>query len=184
MKPKKLVISAFGPYGEKTVVDFEKLGEKGLYLITGDTGAGKTTLFDAITFALYGEASGNVRETGMFRSKYAPDDVPTYVELTFIYQGKDYKVTRNPEYLRPKGRGTGFTLQSRGRTCFSRQPAACDQDQRSDKSHYRVNGTGLPTVYPDRHDRPGRFPETAFSRNCRERGDLPPDLPYRDLSGY
>ena len=80
MKPKKLVISAFGPYGEKTVVDFEKLGEKGLYLITGDTGAGKTTLFDAITFALYGEASGNVRETGMFRSKYAPDDVPTYVE--------------------------------------------------------------------------------------------------------
>ena len=84
MKPKKLVISAFGPYGEKTVVDFEKLGEKGLYLITGDTGAGKTTLFDAITFALYGEASGNVRETGMFRSKYAPDDVPTYVELTFI----------------------------------------------------------------------------------------------------
>ena len=111
MKPKKLVISAFGPYGEKTVVDFEKLGEKGLYLITGDTGAGKTTLFDAITFALYGEASGNVRETGMFRSKYAPEDVPTYVELTFIYQGKDYKVTRNPEYLRPKGRGTGFTLQ-------------------------------------------------------------------------
>ncbi len=111
MKPKKLVISAFGPYGEKTVVDFEKLGEKGLYLITGDTGAGKTTLFDAITFALYGEASGNVRETGMFRSKYAPEDVPTYVELTFIYQGKDYKVTRNPEYLRPKGRGNGFTFQ-------------------------------------------------------------------------
>lgn len=94
MKPKKLVISAFGPYGEKTVVDFEKLGEKGLYLITGDTGAGKTTLFDAITFALYGEASGNVRETGMFRSKYAPDDVPTYVELTFIYQGK---IIKSPE---------------------------------------------------------------------------------------
>ena len=107
MKPKKLVISAFGPYGEKTVVDFEKLGEKGLYLITGDTGAGKTTLFDAITFALYGEASGNVRETGMFRSKYAPDDVPTYVELTFIYQGKDYKVTRMSAYKGKKFEKTG-----------------------------------------------------------------------------
>ena len=94
MKPKKLVISAFGPYGEKTVVDFEKLGEKGLYLITGDTGAGKTTLFDAITFALYGEASGNVRETGMFRSKYAPDDVPTYVELTFFIREK---IIKSPE---------------------------------------------------------------------------------------
>ena len=94
MKPKKLVISAFGPYGEKTVVDFEKLGEKGLYLITGDTGAGKTTLFDAITFALYGEASGNVRETGMFRSKYAPDDVPTYVELTLFIREK---IIKSPE---------------------------------------------------------------------------------------
>ena len=117
MKPKKLVISAFGPYGEKTVVDFEKLGEKRLYLITGDTGAGKTTLFDAITFALYGEASGNVRETGMFRSKYAPDDVPTYVELTFIYQEKIIS-HRNPEYLRQRAEEQDLPCKSRGRTCF------------------------------------------------------------------
>lgn len=111
MRPKKLVISGFGPYAGRVEIDFEKLGDRGLYLITGDTGAGKTTIFDAVTFALYGEASGDVRETGMFRSKYAKDETPTFVELTFVYQGKDYVVTRNPEYLRPKGRGEGLTVQ-------------------------------------------------------------------------
>lgn len=111
MKPQKLVISAFGPYAGKTVIDFEQMGSQGLFLITGDTGAGKTTIFDAITFALYGEASGNVRNAGMFRSKYAKADIPTFVELTFLYRGKSYYIKRNPEYMRPKGRGTGFTLQ-------------------------------------------------------------------------
>lgn len=111
MRPEKLTISAFGPYAGRTEIDFTRLGDKGLFLITGDTGAGKTTIFDAVTFALYGEASGNVREAGMFRSKYAKEDVPTYVELEFLYQGKTYRIKRNPEYLRPKGRGTGYTTQ-------------------------------------------------------------------------
>lgn len=111
MKPKKLVISAFGPYADRMELDFERLGGGGLYLITGDTGAGKTTIFDAITFAFYGEASGEVRKGEMFRSKYAKPEVRTFVELTFTYQGKDYTVKRNPEYLRPKDRGQGMTME-------------------------------------------------------------------------
>lgn len=111
MKPLKLCMSAFGPYAEKVEIDFEKLGTKGLYLITGNTGAGKTTIFDAITFALYGEPSGNIREANMFRSKYALDSTPTYVELTFLYQNKQYHIHRNPEYIRKKQKSEGFTVQ-------------------------------------------------------------------------
>lgn len=111
MKPVKLIMNAFGPYAERTEIDFEQLGGQGLYLITGDTGAGKTTIFDAIVFALYGEASGDVRKADMFRSKYAQSNVPTYVEFTFEYRHKQYQIRRNPEYQRPKGRGEGYTIQ-------------------------------------------------------------------------
>ncbi len=111
MRPTKLTISSFGPYSGKTVIDFDKLGNNGLYLITGDTGSGKTTIFDAITFALYGEPSGNNRETNMFRSKYSEPDTPTFVELIFEYGNKEYKVKRNPEYERLNKRGEGTTTQ-------------------------------------------------------------------------
>lgn len=111
MKPVRLIISAFGPYAEKTTIDFSHLGGRGLYLITGDTGAGKTTIFDAIAFALYGEASGDVRRPDMFRSRYAKDSEATYVEFTFDYGSARYVVKRNPEYLRPKTKGAGYTVQ-------------------------------------------------------------------------
>ena len=111
MRPIKLTISAFGPYAKETEIILDELGERGLYLITGDTGAGKTTIFDAIAFALYGEASGNEREPGMLRSKYADPKTPTFVELEFFYQGQNYHIRRNPEYMRPKDRGEGMTLQ-------------------------------------------------------------------------
>ena len=112
MKPMKLTMSAFGPYKAETIVDFTRLGENGLYLITGDTGAGKTTIFDAITYALYGEASGSSRDDArMFRSKYAEEQTPTFVELIFFYHGLSYIVRRNPEYERAKSRGEGVTLQ-------------------------------------------------------------------------
>lgn len=109
MRPLKLVISAFGPYAGRTELPMEKLGNSGLYLITGDTGAGKTTIFDAITYALYGEASGKSRESSMFRSKYADPNTPTEVELTFVHGGKEYRIKRNPKYMRPAKRGGGMT---------------------------------------------------------------------------
>lgn len=111
MRPLKLTIAGFGPYAGAQELDFEALGTSGLYLIAGDTGAGKTTIFDAITFALFGEASGDSRKADMLRSKYARTEDPTYVELTFTYGGQTYTVRRNPAYERAKTRGVGTTSQ-------------------------------------------------------------------------
>ena len=111
MRPIKLTLSAFGPFKNKTEIDFTKFGNQGLYLITGETGAGKTTIFDAICFALYGGASGQYRDTKSFRSEYAEPEDETYVELIFTYQGETYTVKRIPEYQRKKARGDGLTTQ-------------------------------------------------------------------------
>ncbi len=117
MKPTKLVISAFGPFKNEVTIDFEKLGGQGLFLVSGDTGSGKTTIFDAISFALFGSPSGERRneENNMaLRSQYAEKGVKTFVELTFIHKGKKYFIRRNPQYKRPSLRGNGETMESQG----------------------------------------------------------------------
>lgn len=110
MKPIKLIMSAFGPYaGEMPAIEFSQFEEKGLFLISGDTGAGKTTIFDAICFALYGETSGRFRDTKNLRSEYAKESTETYVDFYFTHQGRAYHVWRRPEYERKKQRGDGVT---------------------------------------------------------------------------
>ena len=111
MRPLLLTMKAFGPYAGETTIDFERFGGAGLYLITGDTGAGKTTLFDAISFALYGEGSGAVRKPEMLRSKYASPEQKTEVLFRFEDKGATYEVRRTPSYLRPARRGKGETQQ-------------------------------------------------------------------------
>ena len=118
MRPEKLIMSAFGPYADKTEIDLQQLGTNGLYLITGDTGAGKTTIFDGITYALFGKPSGSVRDESMFRSKYSKPETPTYVELYFTCRDKQYHIRRNPAYSRPKTRGEGTTSEKANAELF------------------------------------------------------------------
>lgn len=112
MKPMKLIISAIGPYaGKLPEIEFDTFEEKGLFLISGDTGAGKTTIFDAICFALYGTTSGTYRDTENLRSEYARDSVKSYVDFYFSHQGREFHVWRQPSYERKKQRGSGVTSE-------------------------------------------------------------------------
>lgn len=112
MRPIRIEMSAFGPYAGKQTVEMDRLGTSGIYLITGDTGAGKTTIFDAIVFALYGTASSDRRSGDMLRSRYAEPDTPTEVKLVFAYRNKEYEIRRNPTYQRLKLRGEGMTQEN------------------------------------------------------------------------
>lgn len=114
MRPITLVISAFGPFAEQTEIDFRDF--HGLFLISGDTGAGKTTIFDAICFALYGKDSGRKKQPRMFRSDFAQASTETFVKFSFLYREKLYHIRRTPEYDRPKVRGNGMT----------KQPSSCE----------------------------------------------------------
>ncbi len=107
MKPEKLILCGWGPYKDRQEIDFSGLKNRGLFLITGATGAGKTTIFDAITYALYGMMSGEMREKNSVRSDFAHADTPTYAELFLSHGGQEYYIKRNPEYQRPKKKGSG-----------------------------------------------------------------------------
>lgn len=127
MKPIRMTISAFGPYAAVTEVDFRLLGNEGIFLITGDTGAGKTALFDAICYALYGSASGSGerRTARSLRSDYATPDTASFAELEFAHQGKHYIIRRNPEYERPKLVGAGYTTQTADASLICTKTGEC-----------------------------------------------------------
>ena len=116
MRPIRLSLQYFGSYTDKQTIDFDLLGTKGLYLITGDTGSGKTTIFDAILYALYGSMSGDYRSKDTMRSTLAQETDKTEVELVFEFNGTQYTITRWMEYMRPLKRGAGFTEDKAGAT--------------------------------------------------------------------
>ena len=118
MRPITLEMNMFGPYAAPTRIDFDRLGEKGVFLITGDTGAGKTTLFDAIVYALYGHVTNTRRSGAAMRSDYATPKDRTFVKLTFEHAGKLYTIERSPSYERAALRGGGTTKQE-ARVCLT-----------------------------------------------------------------
>ncbi len=134
MKPIKLVLNAFGPYAGRVEIPFAHFGEGGLFLITGDTGAGKTTVFDGIAFALFGEVSGSTRTVEGLRSDFASPGEKTFAELTFSHQGKEYRVVRNPGYQRPKNGGRLHFRATGRRPVPPRRPGGlrCGQGHRPD----------------------------------------------------
>ena len=176
MRPKKLKLSAFGPYAGCEELDMERLGTGGLYLITGDTGAGKTTIFDGIVYALYGAASGENREPAMLRSKYADAQVPTEVELLFENGGQEYKVRRNPEYERPAKKGGGMTLQRAEAELTYPDGRVVTKQKEVNKAIIEILGLNRNQFSSNRDDCTGRFSKIITGRYKRKTGNFPGDF--------
>ena len=187
MRPLILKLCAFGPYAKETTIDFSQLGEKGLYLICGDTGSGKTTIFDAITFALYGEASGSNRNSSMLRSKYAPLDTPTFVELTFSYREQIYTVKRNPSYLRAKRNGTGTTMQTADAEIYLNSQCLASKDNEVSKFITNLLGLNRDQFTQITMIAQGDFLKLLFAKTS-EREEILRNIfatrPYQDLQKY
>ena len=163
MKPWKLTMSAFGSYADETTIDFSKQGQ-GIFLITGDTGAGKTTIFDAMMYALYNQTSGGERDGNMMRSQYAGEETSTYVEYTFLYQKKEYKIRRNPEYLRLGKRryadGSPRYVKETPKVELTLPDGSIFKGKK--REDFRDYRTGCRPVYADFHDCTGRISQ-AFA---------------------
>ncbi len=140
MKPLNLKVSAFGPFAEEISIDFNKFGNNGIILISGDTGSGKTTIFDAITFALFSKTSGNLREVSMLRSDFAQEDVKTYVELKFIYRDEEYVVKKIPEQMVRKKRGEGYTNRAAEAYLYKNGEIIADKKSLVDKKIEEILG--------------------------------------------
>ncbi|MFR8335791.1 MAG: AAA family ATPase [Eisenbergiella massiliensis] len=163
MKPITLTLCGWGPFRDSQTVDFTKLSENGIFLITGQTGAGKTTVFDGITYALYGNMSGEIREKNSVRSDFAEDDTPTFAELVMQHNGEVYRIYRNPEYLRPKKRknGKAAMTKEREKAVLTLPDGTAGGQQRGDQENPGNTAAGLQAVQADFHDRPGRIRPAA-----------------------
>jgi exonuclease SbcC len=139
MRPLRLSLTHFGPYAARQEVDFAELGPNRLFLISGQTGAGKTSLLDAICFALFGESSGEERQPGHLRSRHAPPDAATEVTFDFTQAGRAWRITRSPAWDRPKKRGGGFTAE-RARVALSPLGANEPPVEREDQVAARIGG--------------------------------------------
>ena len=161
MRPQKLILSAFGPFAEETVIDFTRFKD-GIFLISGETGAGKTTIFDGICFALYGEPSGSYRKQDMLRSDFAKDETETKVVFLFSHRKKQYKIERNPSYMRKSKRGDKMTRQSPYAVLYQEDEIVTTASDRADG---RNSWNGPYAVSADFNDRTRRI----FKTSLRER---------------
>lgn len=143
MKPIKLTMQAFGPYAKTEEIPFDVFQNKGLFLISGDTGAGKTTIFDGLVYALYGELAGEVRKPNMLRSKFADPKTETFAELLFEIEGKEYRVRRSPEYERPKTRGEGMTKHVSSVELFLPDGTVLTKKKEADEKIHELIGLDL-----------------------------------------
>ena len=170
MKPIKLIINAFGPYAGTQVIDFTELGERTFFLIHGPTGSGKTTILDAICFALYGDTSGAERKGEQMRSGHADMAEPTEITFDFAIGSDSYRILRYPEQERPKKRGAGTTTMTANATLWKRTGVTDDAEEgavlanRLEQGHRgrgKAAGLSKQPVPAGGNAPPGRVPQAA-----------------------